>query len=188
MCASFSGTCQGGYDALNRLVTVIAPQWFGKPPLRPLGTWASPLSGTRHLIYAWMTAQVQALSIGMFILFLLFLLFMLFRRRAAAIAGVCLLIGFLINFRGESPVTEILLGLLMSAAVVFLLTRFGLLAFATAIFVDLILTAAPITLDASSWYFGRSFVVLLALLAIAAYGFYISLGDKPLFSAPVLEE
>src|SRR6266540_676844 len=170
-----------------RLVTVIAPQWFGKPPLRPLGTWASPLSGTRHLIYAWMTSQVQALSIGMFILFLLFLLFMLFRRRAAAIAGVFLFIGFLINFRGESPVTEILLGLLMSAAVVFLLTRFGLLAFATAIFVDLILTAAPITLDASSWYFGRSFVVLLALLAIAAYGFYISLGDKPLFSAPVLE-
>jgi hypothetical protein len=76
----------------------------------------------------------------------------------------------------------------MAVVGVMLLTRFGLLSGVAATFVDIVIYATPITLDPSAWYFGRSLGVLIVLLAITVYGFYTSLGGKPLFIAPALED
>ena len=47
---------------------------------------------------------------------------------------------------------------------------------------------APVTPeDASAWYDGRSFVVLVLLAALALFSFYTSLGGKPLFGRDLFE-
>ncbi len=70
----------------------------------------------------------------------------------------------------------------------YILLRWGLLA---ALAMGLVLgglSAAPLTLDASSWYAGRSYFVLAACAALAIYGFVVSLGGKPMFGKPLFEE
>jgi hypothetical protein len=48
-------------------------------------------------------------------------------------------------------------------------------------------TLAPLTLDTSTWYFGRSFFVIALSGVFAAYAFWISLAQQPMFGL-VLEE
>ncbi len=67
-------------------------------------------------------------------------------------------------------------------------TRVGLLALWVFYFADHLLTAYPLTLDFSSWYAGRSFVVLAIVAGLALYAFRLSLGGKPAFAATRLEQ
>jgi hypothetical protein len=182
------GTVGGLVVAVLRLLTVEAPKWFGAVELRPLGITLSPLIGTRHLVYVWFRSQIEAMFIAFTMLFLLFVLYVVLRRRVLAIAGLGIVIAVLINARGEAPGVEIAFGALMAVLAVTVLIRFGLLSMVAAIFVDIVIYATPITLDPSAWYFGRSLGVLIVLLAITVYGFYTSLGGKPLFIAPALED
>jgi hypothetical protein len=39
----------------------------------------------------------------------------------------------------------------------------------------------PVTLDVSAWFAAHSFPALLALIALAGYGFHTSLAGKPMF-------
>jgi hypothetical protein len=66
--------------------------------------------------------------------------------------------------------------------------RFGLLTmFSTQVFFDLSFHY-PITSDLSTWYGGTAIFTLLVLIALAAYGFYTSLGGQTLFRPGVLSE
>ena len=47
---------------------------------------------------------------------------------------------------------------------------------------------APLTLDWSVGYAGRSFAVLGLFASLLIFAFYTSLGGKPLFGKPVLED
>ena len=47
---------------------------------------------------------------------------------------------------------------------------------------------APLTLDWSEWYAGRSFAVLFSFVAVLLLAFYTSLGGKPLFGRALLED
>jgi hypothetical protein len=68
------------------------------------------------------------------------------------------------------------------------LTRFGLLSTAVLFFSFLLLMRAPLTFDASAWYFGRSFAVMLFFVAALAAAAFASLGGKPLFGRALLED
>ena len=73
------------------------------------------------------------------------------------------------------------------AVILFVLVRFGLLAM---IFLNVFangLTSLPIGLDPSAWYAGYSVVSLLALIALAVYGFSISLAGRRVFSETLLD-
>ncbi len=71
---------------------------------------------------------------------------------------------------------------------VFITVRFGLLAMAAAIYTEHLLRGAPITTDFSAWYATNTFVILAAILALAAYAFHTSLGGQKLFERNFLEE
>jgi len=71
---------------------------------------------------------------------------------------------------------------------VFVLLRFGLLAYAAAILFINLLRSFPITTQVSSWYFGIGLAGLVLLLGLAGYGFYTSLGGQPLFGGASLED
>ena len=105
------------------------------------------------------------------------------RTLPAAILLVTLLVPVFAT--AMSPV-EIGLHVIVSALGVTVLLRIGLVAHvATLILVDL-LTWMPLTLDGDAWYFGQSTIVLLAIAALATYGFFTALGGRPAFG--VLEK
>lgn len=68
------------------------------------------------------------------------------------------------------------------------LTRAGLLALAAALFFMFSIFEAPFTLEVSAWYAARAVPVLVALVALALYGFHTSLAGKPLFGRPLIED
>jgi hypothetical protein len=61
------------------------------------------------------------------------------------------------------------------------LLRIGLLAHVAMTMVTYSLTWMPLTLDGDAWYFSRSLVVLVAIAAFAAHGFFAALGGRPAF-------
>jgi hypothetical protein len=78
--------------------------------------------------------------------------------------------------------------LIGNSLAVFLLIRFGLLAFVASQFFNNLLSNFPLTTQISSWYAGLSLAGILLMAAMAFYGFYTSLGDRPVFGGAVLEE
>ena len=66
--------------------------------------------------------------------------------------------------------------------------RYGLLSLAVYFTFDTIMESAPLTLDASVWYFGRSFFLIAVMSLIASYAFWISLAAQPAFGVALLEE
>lgn len=71
------------------------------------------------------------------------------------------------------------------AVMLYVLHKFGALAFAAGESIRSMMFAAPFTLDLSAWYAPRAFVVLLVVGTLVAYGFHTSLAGKPLFSEPM---
>ena len=59
--------------------------------------------------------------------------------------------------------------------------RVGLLGGALAIICLYLFTASALTLNPQSWYFGSSLAVLAVVIALAAYGFIVSLAGQPAF-------
>lgn len=172
-----------------RFLTIEVPAWFGGVPLAPVGRWMSPLIANRHLAYLFLTTLVDAaVGLALLLSLVLILLLAILRRRAFALAGLWLLATLLINDFGDGMPWRIGVGVLMATIAIWLLARYGVLAFAVASFLDSFLASAPITLDPAAWYLGRSLATLALALAIAAFGFYISLGQKPLFAMAELDE
>jgi len=69
----------------------------------------------------------------------------------------------------------------------FAVTRFGLITLAVAIFVANELFNLPLTPDFSAWYGFAGWVLVLAYVAIAAWGFRTSLGGQRLLKADAFE-
>jgi predicted Ser/Thr protein kinase len=69
----------------------------------------------------------------------------------------------------------------MTILLLFVLTRIGLLA-AVSFVLGTSITGAP-PLVFSQWYAGRAVIALLLPLAFLMYGFYISLGNQPIFGS-----
>jgi hypothetical protein len=71
--------------------------------------------------------------------------------------------------------------ILVYAIAVLIVLRFGLIPLACAIFTVNLLLSIPYTADFSAWYMPPSVLALLSVLALAAWGFYQSLGGEPLW-------
>jgi serine/threonine-protein kinase len=118
-------------------------------------------------------------------LFLLFLLRLMVRRDWLA-AGLCS-IPFVAGFYSgdwQSTVTPFLVMGLLAVA----MTRYGLVTLASALFAILALHNFPVTLNFSVWYAGIGVAPLIAVLALAVFAFYTSLGGQKVFQGSLLED
>ncbi|HEY8183757.1 MAG TPA: serine/threonine-protein kinase [Thermoanaerobaculia bacterium] len=152
------------------------------PGVPPLQFASLALSGLRYI--GWFAAGELTLSIAGPIFFATLLLGLHVVTRSLRVSMI--VAGALIALVtvGDVPGplwARMLFGLLVGAAVLVLLFRFGLVASSAAFFAYLFLRRVPITLDPSAWYFGRSTFALALLIAIALYGFFISFGGKRWF-------
>jgi len=118
-------------------------------------------------------------------LFMLFLLRLLARRDWLAVVLYALVIvpgSYTGNW--QVSVTTLLLGGLVAVA----MTRYGLVALAASFFARLALNNFPVTLNFSTWYAGIGLAPLVAVLALAVFAFYTSLGGQKVFQGSLLED
>ncbi len=118
-------------------------------------------------------------------LFMLFLLRLLARRDWLAVV-LFMLVLFPGIYTGNwqfSIMRILLLGLLAVT-----MTRYGLMASAVALFAGQALSIFPVTLNLSVWYAGIGLAPLVAVLALAVFAFYTSLGGQKVFQGNLLED
>jgi hypothetical protein len=162
-----------------------APLWLGHPPVQPRsGPWWQFL-GARAIIADLSDGLVYAFFFFLGFLFILVLLRALLRKEWAA-AAILILIAVVVVGTRDPALT--VASAVWVGWVVFLLTRFGLLAGIANRVLYGILVAFPLTTDGRSWYAGISLTGILLMAALTFYGFYTSLGGRPMFGGAVLEE
>src|SRR5262249_882888 len=156
----------------------IAPSIFRVPAPTPvtlrLHVPTSP-SGAAPMAFDIINSSVYYAFAALFVLLLLRLLL---RKRILADPIWVGLVSLLYLDRAESLAVELLLAILVSAVTLFVLLRFGLLAITAALSMRL-LYSAPITLDPSVWYAGRSYAVLAMVWGWGASGSAAAPGPAP---------
>ena len=79
------------------------------------------------------------------------------------------------------------IGLFIGVSNVAILTRYGLLAIAAAVFTGTTIQAAPLTTDLSDWYSSAMLTVLAVFVAITLWCFRAALGGRKLLKADLLD-
>ena len=181
------GILVGIIQALIYWLEDLVRFWLNSPPLweMPLDSWI----GLRYLIAAGFL--INSLNSIMFALFLFsgMFLFRALTRRPWLATGVFFSIGVLQSILGSSqPMVTLPFACCLIALAVIVLLRFGFLAFVIGFFVNGLLLRVPITTNFSAWYASSSFVVLIAVMALAAFAFYTSLGGQKLIEGKLLDE
>jgi hypothetical protein len=111
------------------------------------------------------------------------------RTWVAVLLGVVVIIPIAMNgsFLGEHPAIE--LGIVIGGISLILgvLLRFGLLSLIVTFYTFMAMEALPLTTNLSRPYASSSLLLIMAIAAVAAYGFYASRGDEPLFGRALLD-
>ena len=173
------------------LVYVAGPQWLyarlGLADPFPVQANLRMLLGVRYLLAEELGAVPPALLMALGATFLLFLFRVFFRWEW--LAGTAFILAFAVpSFSAsEHPWIAVPLSMAIWSAALLVLIRFGLLAMASLSLVQELLVVSPLTRDFSTWYAGVSLSVVLIVVALAAFGFYASLGGRPLLREELLE-
>jgi serine/threonine-protein kinase len=164
---------------------------LGAPP--GLGS-SEYLLGGRTALGAWLmqipisilgTLQFFFLLLGLKVLlgFLLSLLGLKFAKSTDWLAAIAFVALFALP-RGLSSshvAVELPTQILVYAIAVIIVLRFGLVPLACSIFTVNMLANVPLTADTSAWYMPTSLLALLSVAAMAAWGFYHSLGGETIW-------
>jgi Protein kinase domain len=148
--------------------------------------------GVRQMVAFLLTTMGEAVISSATISFLLFLFRVLLRSQWLA-AGAPILLFAAVNSlaapsMGINPVLGLLIGGIAGALFVLALMRFGLITMMTLYWVSDLLSSLPLTTDLSAWYAGSSIFGMAAVLALAGFAFYTSLGGQKVFAGKLLEE
>ena len=183
-------------------------EWMGQPVQFPIGAYSNPFDGMEassdllmggryalsRIIGSVMSIPVWAVTMLMF--FTLLVLVVLLRRRSLAmLATVLIQTGVHIVTHGgwllayppadhfpPAPI-DVVLFAAVQTGVVFMAVRFGVLTMLVASFVSLLLTLVPITFDSSVPYASSSRLVVITVIALAAYGWNTALAGRPMFGS-----
>jgi serine/threonine-protein kinase len=177
------GFACGAAGVLIDLVKLVPMALGWRIPLLPLGNTLPYLSGVPSVVAQWLDVVIAAVSSALAIaLIFLVLRLVLKRPRAALVVGFFVL---LLLLNGGSVISGNWFDRFNNVAFTLLLTlvlhRFGLLATATTLFVDNIVTAVPMTTNLSAWWSGPMIASLLMLIAVASFAYSAARAGQPLF-------
>jgi hypothetical protein len=118
-----------------------------------------------------------------------FLKILVRRTWLVMVLGLILMIPIAMNgsFAGEQLAMELGIVIVGVSLVFGVLLRFGLLALIVTFYTFMAMEALPLTTDLSRPYAISSVLLLLAIAAVASFGFYASRGDEPLFGRVMLD-
>jgi hypothetical protein len=160
--------------------------WLGYPLPQPSSGPQWQFLGARTIIADVALALIDSPIFWLSALFVLVLLRALLRKEWAAAVAWAVLFTLLFPI-GFDPVGWVG-ALIFSSLAVFVMIHFGLLALVANFMFYNILQNFPLTTQGSAWYAGISLTGILLMAVIALYGFYTSLGGRPVFGGAVLEE
>jgi len=177
----------GLFGILGVLLTAalyFAPIWFGDPPPQPAMVPPQTFLGLRYELAQLLEILIDAVLEPMALLLLLLLLLVLVRRRRLAISALLVIVTGLVTLLTWQPGANVYANAAvyatLTAALLFLLLRFGLLAVIVAVFYILLLNSYPITAEPQAWYVGASYFALGVAGGLALYGLAASLaGQRP---------
>jgi hypothetical protein len=173
--------------ALDRLMWFV-PSWLGYPPPKPLSGPDWQFLGARTIIADMSNGLFFEVLLALAFLFVLVLLRALLRKEWAAAVAWVLFLTVVFSVGSDSVPIALVHALILNIVTVFLLRRLGLLWLVVAFVFDGLLSSFPLTTQGSAWYAGISLTGILLMAAMAFYGFYTSLGGRPVFGGAVLEE
>lgn len=155
------------------------PPFIGQSSLRAL-------SGVRQAAGEFLGWLPASLSYPFAWLLIVLLLRLVLRRDWAVVALIALGAGVMGGASAPNPLLGGILIAVSYSLFFILLIRFGFLCAVFAILFNVVCITTVFTTDLSSWYAGRSMMVLLILAGTAIYGFYISLAGRPLLQRDLL--
>jgi predicted Ser/Thr protein kinase len=145
------------------------------------------LRGGRYVLGAWLDQLVTSIQGTLLFFFVLFLFRVLLRRSWLATVAFVALFATSRVLGNEYAAVQIPTSIVLFSIAAFAVVRFGLVALAAGLYtVDLII-GVPMPASASSWYAPATAFVFLSVLGVAAWGFYTSLGGRPLWSSKLFD-
>jgi hypothetical protein len=165
----------------------IVPRWVGLPPPAPAQIYPRALLGFQYLTSLLVEQALNSLLVAATLMFLLLLLTIVTRRERVGVALLgLLLVPFF--FGSGNPGVDAVVGLTVTAALIFILLRFGMLALVfTQVFTH-IFNFYPVTPDFSAWYAGTAAFAAALGVALILYGFRVSLAGQPLFRGSLVDD
>ncbi|MET0625877.1 MAG: serine/threonine-protein kinase [Pyrinomonadaceae bacterium] len=181
------GVLLGIWMNLFSWLAEVTARWLGIPPDLQ-GIQPDTLLGVSGIAPIFLGLQpAVALLHGLGFVFMLFLLSRLLRGERRAAFGAWALFITAISLGGSHPYVLLFSGAL-AACYIFVASRFGLLAIAVAQFVFFMVEFYPWTTDPSAWYAGVTLFAASVIVALAVYGFRVSLAGRPLLRERLLED
>lgn len=147
----------------------------------------SLLLGGPQVVGIWLLNVVQCVLGTVEFFFVLFLLKVLLRNKWLAAAAFTIFFAALNTLQGDHPQIMAPIWLVVFSIAAFAVSRFGLITLSVAILAGNVLVNVPLTTDFSAWYAPAAWAVLLSFVAIAAWGFYTSLGGQKLWKDELFE-
>jgi serine/threonine-protein kinase len=144
------------------------------------------LLGLRSTLAIYFRSIPHGIRDTLLFFFVIFMLRVLLRNQWLATAGFMLIFSALQYFQSGNPIEDTIASLVVYGLVAGLVLRFGLLALATYIFVDIVISYAQPTTSTSAWYFGNNVLLLASVLALAAWGFHASIAGRRLWKQDLL--
>jgi hypothetical protein len=159
---------------------------FGKLPPYPGTLSPGSLLGIRAAMGDLLYYVLVFVLYSLMIFFFLFLLRLALKKEWIA-AIVVVIVAASTNTGGDYPIVTFVAAALIWLSIVLILKRFGLLALVVGLVVQNVLQVFPLTSHLSRWYASVGLAGILVVAAVGVYGFYMSLGGKPLFSVAALD-
>ena len=144
------------------------------------------IMGARQTV-ASVLSTINGSTLQMFItFFLLFIMRVLLRREWLAAAGFVGLFTLVNVISSDSPIVDGTFGFVLAAAMYVAITRFGLITFLIAIWVNTLMLVLPITSDFSEWYSAATGFTVGLVLLLAAYGAHTAMAGRNLIEDDLL--
>jgi serine/threonine-protein kinase len=141
------------------------------------------LMGGRMALGAWLARVSSSILATLQFFFLLLALKVVLRKDWLAAIAFVALFALPRGLSSSYMPIDLPMQILIYAIAVLIVFRFGLVPLAVAIFTVDMLAGVPFSADFSTWYMTTSIFALLSIVALAAWGFYHSLGGEPVWVA-----
>jgi serine/threonine-protein kinase len=164
--------------------------WIGPLPLNQV---LVVIRGGRYAFGEVFSVLLSQLSVALGLMMLFLLLRMILRKTWIAATALCLLqaalagLNFLAFGDPRAAIFGVLVGGTAMAVTIFILVRFGLVALVALTVTSGLANISPGSFDVSSPHFGTGLFIALVGLAIAVYGWKVSLAGRPLIQDTLLE-
>lgn len=185
---ALAGACAALAILLAWHASVILPEWLGQNVV-PQFVAVSPLGSVRQVAYYVSRAFGEACLRAVGAAALLLVLHVVARQRI--LAATLTIVVLTLTFLGDTTAPgayRLTYALFAAVIVLYVMTRFGALSLAVTAFLIIVMRTLPVTPYLTKWYFGRGFIAVGAVLAVAIFGLIVAVGKKGILPSEWLEE